>query len=131
MGFYVRQRVAEIKADPALRRQPLRPLNFRDQVSDVARWLAMLANANRLLAVVHLIDGEKTVGELAGMVGLSPSALSQHLALLTKEGIVESRADGARRYYSCKSEAAKAVLIFFNGLAIDEKIPAAFRARRL
>jgi len=97
---------------------------------DVARWLAVLGNANRFLAVVHLMDGEKTVGELAGLIGLSPSASSQHLALLTEEGIVKSRADGVRRYYSCKSEAVRAVVTFFDYLATDEKPPTGFDRRR-
>lgn len=94
MVSYVRQRLAEIKADPALRRRPAKPLGFRNQVAEVARCLAIVGNRNRFLAVVHLIDGEKTVGELAALIGLSPSASSQHLALLTEEGIVESRAKG-------------------------------------
>lgn len=130
MGFYVRQRLAEIKANPALRRQPVKPLSFRSQVPDLARWLAILGNANRFLAIVHLIDGEKTVGELAALIGLSPSASSQHLALLTEEGIVEPRADGVRRYYYCKSEAARAVATFFDDLVKDEKLPRGFNRRR-
>ncbi|WP_199200684.1 ArsR family transcriptional regulator [Mesorhizobium sp. 113-3-3] len=77
-----------------------------------------------------LIDGEKTVGELASLMGPSRSASSHHLALLTEVGVVESRADGVRRFYSCKSEAAKAVVVLFDDLAKDEKLPTGFDRRR-
>nr|WP_245502027.1 ArsR family transcriptional regulator [Mesorhizobium erdmanii] len=66
---------------------------------------------------------------MAALIGLSPSASSQHLALLTEEGIVESRADGVRRYYSCKSEAAKAVVTLFDGLVKDDRLPKDFPRR--
>ncbi|MGO4642547.1 ArsR/SmtB family transcription factor [Mesorhizobium sp. 2RAF45] len=127
MVAYVRQRLAEIKANPPLIRRPVKVLSFRNQAVEVARWLAILGNRNRFLAVVHLIDGEQTVGELAALIGLSSSATSQHLALLGEEGIVKSRSDGVRRYYSCKSEAAKAVAMLFDGLAKDAKLPNALR----
>ncbi|BAB54416.1 ArsR/SmtB family transcription factor [Mesorhizobium japonicum] len=127
MESYVRQRLAEIKANSASRRKRAKPLSFRNKAAEVARWLAVLGNRNRFLVVVHLIDGEKPVGELAALIGLSPSASSQHLAILTEEGIVESCADGARRYYSCKSEAAKAVVLLFDDLAEDSKLPKAPR----
>ncbi|WP_244730958.1 ArsR/SmtB family transcription factor [Mesorhizobium sp. 113-3-3] len=123
MESYVKQRLAEIKANPALRRKPAKPLSFRNQAAKLARWLAVLGNRYRFLAVVHLIGGEKTVGELAALIGHSQSALSQHFALLTKEGIVEPRADGVRRYYSCKSEAAKAIVVVLDSLAKGEKLP--------
>lgn len=129
MESYVRRRIAEIEAYSAQPRQPAKPLSFRDQAAAVARWLGLLGNGNRLLAVVHLIDGEKTVGELAALTGLSASASSQHLALLAEEGIVESRADGARRYYSCKSEGAKAVVVFLDGLVKEKKLPKDFLRR--
>lgn len=129
MESYVRQRIAEIKADSPRPRQPVKPLSFRDQAVAVARWLTLLGNGNRFLAVVHLIDGEKTVGELAALIGLSASAASQHLALLAEERIVQSRLDGARHYYSCKSEAAKAVVEFLDGLAMEKKLPKGFLSR--
>ena len=44
--------------------------------------------------------GERSVNELAANVGLSQSALSQHLALLRDEGLVATRREGKFIYYS-------------------------------
>nr|WP_281411404.1 metalloregulator ArsR/SmtB family transcription factor [Mesorhizobium sp. NZP2298] len=120
---YVRKRLAEIKANPALRRRPATRLSVRNDAAYIARWLSTLGNDKRLLMLVHLIDGEKTVGELGRRIGISASATSQHLALLTGQGIVESRVDGPRRYYSCKSEAAKGVFRLLDDLAKTDRLP--------
>ena len=53
------------------------------------------------LAVLHLLkDGEKTVNELVDAVGASQSNVSQHLALLRHKGLVNTRRDGLKIYYS-------------------------------
>lgn len=62
--------------------------------------LKSLANANRLMILCHLIEGERNVGELETRVGLSQSALSQHLARLKEQGIVTPRKSGAQVFYS-------------------------------
>jgi len=72
--------------------------------------LKQLANANRLMVLCHLITGEKTVGELAQSVGLSQSALSQHLAGLREAGLVESDKRGLMVYYRICSMEAQALL---------------------
>lgn len=123
MVSYVMQRIAEIKADPALLSPPAKRKSFRSQAAVAAQWLAALGNDKRLLTVAHLMDGEKTVGDLASQVGLSQSALSQHLSILVELGILEWRADGARRYYSCKSEEAKAVIGLLDDLARNNALP--------
>lgn len=72
--------------------------------------LKQLANANRLMVLCHLVSGEKTVGELAEAVGLSQSALSQHLAKLREAGLVESDKRGLSVYYRICSMEAQALL---------------------
>lgn len=64
------------------------------------RLLKALANRNRLLILCQLSDGELQVGELADRVGLSPSALSQHLAGLKRLGIVAARRNARAQHYS-------------------------------
>ncbi|BAB52072.1 mll5668 [Mesorhizobium japonicum MAFF 303099] len=122
MASYLRQRLAEIQADLALRR-PAKRLTFREQVAIATRFLTALGNAKRLLATVHLIDGERTVSDLADLLDLSHSAMCQHLTLLVEQGIVECRAEGTWRYYSCKSEDAKAVIWLLDGLAENNMLP--------
>lgn len=72
--------------------------------------LKHLANANRLMVLCHLVVGERTVGELAEAVGLSQSALSQHLARLKAAGLVESDKRGVMVYYRVCSMEAQALL---------------------
>lgn len=61
--------------------------------------LKALANRNRLMVLCHLAGREMTVGELAGHVGLSLSALSQHLAGLRAAGIVQARRNAREIHY--------------------------------
>ena len=66
------------------------------QAGDAAQLLKMLANEKRLLILCFLaVRGEMTVGELVGMVKLSQSALSQHLAKLRADGLGQIPADVA------------------------------------
>jgi DNA-binding transcriptional ArsR family regulator len=61
--------------------------------------LKMLANANRLMILCHLVKGEKTVSELLELLDISQSALSQHLAKMRKEKILDSRKCSTSIYY--------------------------------
>ena len=69
--------------------------------------LKALANRHRLMIVCQLIDGERSVGELAGFLGARDSTVSQHLALLRKDGIVAARRDGQTIWYSISSAPAR------------------------
>jgi DNA-binding transcriptional ArsR family regulator len=75
-----------------------------------------MANAKRLLVLCHLIEGERSVGELAEVAGLSQSALSQHLGKMRLQGLVTTRRDAQTIYYSVASEAVRAVLRTLYGL---------------
>ena len=72
--------------------------------------LKSLANRHRLLIDCQLIERERSVGELAQAVGIRDSTVSQHLALLRKDGIVSARRDGQTIWYSIASAPARAVL---------------------
>jgi ArsR family transcriptional regulator, virulence genes transcriptional regulator len=82
---------------PLLRIDP-RALEAR--AGEVAGILATLANDRRLLVLCKLVEvGEATVGSLADGVGLSQSALSQHLARMREDGIVAFRRDAQTLWY--------------------------------
>ena len=72
--------------------------------------LKSLANRHRLLIVCQLIEGERPVGELAAFLGIRDSTVSQHLALLRKDGIVATRREGQTIWYSIASAPAREVL---------------------
>lgn len=78
-----------------------------DQASDL---LKALSNRHRLLIICQLIEGERSVGDLAAFLGLRDSTVSQHLALLRKDGLVTARREGQTIYYAIASEPARAVL---------------------
>jgi DNA-binding transcriptional ArsR family regulator len=57
-----------------------------------------------------LLDGEISVSPLCALVGLSQSALSQHLAKLRRAGLVSFRRNAQTIYYSCDSNTVKRIL---------------------
>ena len=75
-----------------------------------ADFLTILGNSKRLLILQHLLEGELPVNAIADRVGLSQSALSQHLAKLRGHGLVETRRDRQMIYYSCNSDAVRKTL---------------------
>jgi DNA-binding transcriptional ArsR family regulator len=78
-----------------------------DQASDL---LKALSNRHRLLIICQLINGERSVGDLADLLGLRDSTVSQHLALLRKDDLVSARRDAQTIYYSIASDPAREVL---------------------
>ena len=74
-------------------------------LDDLSQTFNALANPNRLSIVSHLKRGEMTVNALAIAVGLSQSALSQHLIKLRDTGIVEVRKHRQMRYYALTAAA--------------------------
>lgn len=71
------------------------------RADEAADLLRLLANENRLRILCHLIErDEESVNELATAVGLSQSALSQHLARLRRDNLVSTRRAGQTIYYS-------------------------------
>jgi DNA-binding transcriptional ArsR family regulator len=70
------------------------------KAAEAARLLRLLAHEKRLLVLCHLAGtGETNVSELAREVGLSQSALSQHLALLREDGLVATRRESQTIWY--------------------------------
>jgi ArsR family transcriptional regulator, virulence genes transcriptional regulator len=72
--------------------------------------LKALANRHRLLIICQLVDGERSVGDLAEFLDLRDSTVSQHLALLRRDGLVAARRDAQTIYYSIASDPAREVL---------------------
>lgn len=83
---------------------------MRGHADDAARLLKALANDKRLLILCMLVDGEHSVGELNAGLDLSQPALSQHLALLREQGLVQTRRDAQTIYYALASGPVEALL---------------------
>lgn len=72
--------------------------------------LKAMSNERRLMILCQLGQGECSVGELERRVGLSQSALSQHLARLRQDGLVTTRRHAQTIYYSLCGEHARIIL---------------------
>ncbi len=72
--------------------------------------LGAMANTSRLMIMCQLADGEKSVSDLQPMIGLSQSALSQHLAVLRRKQLVRTRRAGQSIYYSLTSGEAASIM---------------------
>jgi len=74
--------------------------DLEENAEEVANILRALANERRLMILCQLVEyGEATVGSLVDAVGVSQSALSQHLAKMREEGIVDFRRDSQTIWY--------------------------------
>jgi DNA-binding transcriptional ArsR family regulator len=67
---------------------------------DAAGFLKALSHEARLVILCLLVEGEKSVGEIEGMLRLRQPAVSQQLARLRADDLVETRRDGKNIYYS-------------------------------
>ena len=72
--------------------------------------LKLLGHPHRLMILCQLKMGEKSVSELAETVGVAQSPLSQHLARMRYEDVVETRRDGQTVYYSLKDGEAEKLI---------------------
>src|SRR5210317_1877440 len=83
---------------------------LHDMASHACELLKAMANEWRLMILCQLSVGEKTVSELQSLLGLSQSALSQHLAILRREKIVKARKHAQSVSYSLAGDDAPKVM---------------------
>ncbi|NKN35035.1 winged helix-turn-helix transcriptional regulator [Agrobacterium sp. a22-2] len=88
----------------------LNPETMQGAADDASELLKALANRHRLLILCQLIDGERSVGQLAEFLGIRDSTVSQHLALLRRDRIIAGRRDGQTIWYRIESEPARSVI---------------------
>jgi len=72
-----------------------------------SNFLKAISNNHRLMILCRLTCGEKSVGQLAQLLALRASTVSQHLALLRRDGIIAGRRDGQTIWYRIESDAAR------------------------
>lgn len=94
----------------------IEPEDFRqltelhDMAAHACDLLKAMANEWRLMILCQLTEGERTVSELQATLGLSQSALSQHLAVLRREKIVRARKHAQSVSYSLSGKEAIKVM---------------------
>ncbi|GAA6133225.1 metalloregulator ArsR/SmtB family transcription factor [Oceaniserpentilla sp. 4NH20-0058] len=83
---------------------------MKSHARDASQLLKALANENRLMILCSLAQGEMNVSQLNERLDLSQSALSQHLAWLRRENLVNTRRDAQTIFYSLQGTKAKEVI---------------------
>lgn len=98
----MRGSIEKSPAEKSLAKKKLTGLDWgamRRSASDAASLLKGLANESRLIIMCVLAEGECSVGQLNERVDLSQSALSQHLAVLREQGLVQTRRESQTIFY--------------------------------
>jgi DNA-binding transcriptional ArsR family regulator len=102
-------------------------MNIKDMqrnAREASSLLNALSNERRLMILCQLAEGEKSVGQLQPLLGLSQSALSQHLARLRKDGLVHTRRDSQTIYYTLASKEAHRLIDALYGIyCVTEAAP--------
>lgn len=86
------------------------PGEMARHADEAAALLKALAHPARLLVLCQLVEGERSVGELQPITGLSMSALSQHLAVLREMALVTTRRESQTIVYALAEGPAASVL---------------------
>jgi DNA-binding transcriptional ArsR family regulator len=101
-----------------------------EQAEAAAELLKALAHPGRLRILCLLVEGERSVGAINAEVALSQSALSQHLALLREQGLVETRREAQTIFYSLPEGPARTLLGSLHALYCPAPTPTAARRKR-
>lgn len=83
---------------------------MRKHAPHAAGLMNALGNESRLMILCALTQGERSVGDLNEVVPLSQSALSQQLARLRQQGLVDTRRSSQTIFYSLASGPAREVI---------------------
>lgn len=83
---------------------------LRESAAAAGQLLRTLANPDRLLLLCQLSQGERNVSDMEQLLGIQQPTLSQQLAVLRREGLVETRRDGKQIFYRIASPEALAVI---------------------
>jgi ArsR family transcriptional regulator, virulence genes transcriptional regulator len=84
--------------------------DFEAKAAEAAQLLRALSHEKRLMILCQIGGGEMSVGALQAVVGLSQSALSQHLAVLRAEGLVETRRQSQTIFYAISDPAVMTII---------------------
>ena len=83
---------------------------MQQNAADAADLLRALGHEGRLMILCHLVPGEKCVSDIEALLGARQAAVSQQLARLRHEGLVQTRREGKAIYYSLADPRAAQLL---------------------
>jgi DNA-binding transcriptional ArsR family regulator len=88
--------------------------DLKDRAEEASAFLKALAHEARLMILCMLIDGERSVGELEVALDMRQPAVSQQLARLRADNLVEARRDGKNIFYSVNRSEVREVITALN-----------------
>lgn len=109
---------------------------MQSQAADASRLLKALGNAQRLRVLCLLVDREMSVGQINEQLpDLSQSALSQHLAKLREEGLVQTRREAQTIWYTLEHGPTQQIITTLYGIycvpgTLGGRVCASLPARR-
>ena len=83
---------------------------MREAAGRACSLMRAMSNPDRLMLLCQLAQGERRVGELEELLDIQQPTLSQQLAVLRDESLVETRREGKQIYYRIASDAALAIM---------------------
>ena len=89
---------------------PIDLFAMRSAANQACRLLKTLSNADRLMLLCQLAQGERCVSELEALLGIVQPTLSQQLSVLRDEQLVRTRREGKIIYYRINSDIALHVM---------------------
>lgn len=101
----------------------IEPELLREGAAQAVGALKVLANEDRLLLLCQLSQGDMCVGELEEALGIRQPTLSQQLAVLRNEGVVNTERDGKRICYSLADPKLLQVLELLYRLYCPKRTP--------
>ena len=96
--------------DLAQRTEAIELQTMQASAAQACRFLKVLATPDRLLILCQLTQGERRVGELEALLGITQPTLSQQLTVLREEQLVSTRREGKNIFYQFSSPPALAVM---------------------
>jgi ArsR family transcriptional regulator, virulence genes transcriptional regulator len=87
----------------------IKAADMADRASEASDLLRTLASPHRLMIVCRLIEGDQSVGGLAADLDLQQTLVSQHLAILRRQRVVEARRVGQSMRYRLSSGVARTI----------------------
>lgn len=83
---------------------------MRTAAANATQTLKIMGNEDRLLLLCQMVDGEKCVSDFEELLDIRQPTLSQQLSVLRNAGLVNTRRDGKRIYYSLASAEVQQLL---------------------
>ena len=95
---------------PAAEQESIDTDAMEAQAGKASSLLTAMSNERRLMILCQLVHQERSVNELTELLGAAQSTISQHLALLRRQGLVKARREAQTQFYSLAGDEARAIL---------------------